>query len=275
MAAWKIAPALACGNTVVLKPAETTPLTALKLAEIFREAELPPGVVNIVTGAGETGAASSNTRASTRSPSPARPRSGRSSSGRSAGTGQEAHAGARRQGREHHLRGRADRSGGRRDHQRDLLQPGPRLLRGLAAVRAGIGRRDGHPKLTRPHRDAARRRSAGQEHRHRRDQLARCSWRRSSELWTAASKRAPRCTSPRCPHPGKGLLVRADASSRASPNRTGSCRRKSSARCWRSDVPHAGGSDREGEQHAVRPVGGVWTDKGSKIFKMTSKLRPA
>jgi aldehyde dehydrogenase (NAD+) len=57
MAAWKIAPALACGNTVVLKPAETTPLTALKLAEILQEAELPPGVVNILTGAGATGAA--------------------------------------------------------------------------------------------------------------------------------------------------------------------------------------------------------------------------
>jgi aldehyde dehydrogenase (NAD+) len=55
MAAWKIAPALACGNTVVLKPAETTPLTALRLAEILQEVDLPPGVVNIVTGAGETG----------------------------------------------------------------------------------------------------------------------------------------------------------------------------------------------------------------------------
>jgi len=57
MAAWKIAPALATGNTVVLKPAETTPLTALKLAEIIQEAELPAGVVNIITGAGSTGAA--------------------------------------------------------------------------------------------------------------------------------------------------------------------------------------------------------------------------
>ena len=57
MAAWKLAPALATGNTVVLKPAETTPLTAMKLAEIIRDADLPPGVVNIVTGAGETGAA--------------------------------------------------------------------------------------------------------------------------------------------------------------------------------------------------------------------------
>jgi len=57
MASWKIAPALACGNTVVLKPAETTPLTALRLAEIMGEVGLPEGVVNIVTGAGETGAA--------------------------------------------------------------------------------------------------------------------------------------------------------------------------------------------------------------------------
>jgi len=57
MAAWKLAPALACGNTVVLKPAETTPLTALLLAEVLRDVDLPPGVVNIVTGAGETGAA--------------------------------------------------------------------------------------------------------------------------------------------------------------------------------------------------------------------------
>ncbi|MCH8117544.1 MAG: aldehyde dehydrogenase family protein [Proteobacteria bacterium] len=57
MASWKIAPALACGNTVVLKPAETTPLTAMKLAEVIADAGLPPGVVNIVTGAGQTGAA--------------------------------------------------------------------------------------------------------------------------------------------------------------------------------------------------------------------------
>lgn len=57
MAAWKIAPALACGNTVVIKPAETTSITAMRLAQIFQEAELPEGVVNIVTGAGETGAA--------------------------------------------------------------------------------------------------------------------------------------------------------------------------------------------------------------------------
>ncbi|MDQ1604283.1 MAG: aldehyde dehydrogenase [Actinomycetota bacterium] len=57
MLSWKIAPALACGNTVVLKPAETTPLTALLFAEICQQADLPPGVVNIITGAGDTGRA--------------------------------------------------------------------------------------------------------------------------------------------------------------------------------------------------------------------------
>ncbi len=56
MLAWKIAPALACGNTVVLKPAETTPLTALLFADVCRQAQVPPGVVNIVTGDGTTGA---------------------------------------------------------------------------------------------------------------------------------------------------------------------------------------------------------------------------
>jgi aldehyde dehydrogenase (NAD+) len=55
MLAWKIAPALACGNSVVLKPAETTPLTALAFANICQQADLPPGVVNIITGAGDTG----------------------------------------------------------------------------------------------------------------------------------------------------------------------------------------------------------------------------
>lgn len=57
MAAWKIAPALACGNTVVIKPSKTTSLTLLRLAQIFQEAELPAGVVNVVTGTGETGTA--------------------------------------------------------------------------------------------------------------------------------------------------------------------------------------------------------------------------
>ena len=76
-----------CGNTVVLKPAETTPLTALLLAKIIEECELPPGVVNILTGAGRRARRSRATRMWTRSPSPAAPRSGSASSARLAGTG--------------------------------------------------------------------------------------------------------------------------------------------------------------------------------------------
>jgi phenylacetaldehyde dehydrogenase len=57
MAAWKLGAALACGNTVVLKPAEQTPLSALRLGELLEEAGIPPGVVNIVTGFGETAGA--------------------------------------------------------------------------------------------------------------------------------------------------------------------------------------------------------------------------
>lgn len=57
MAAWKLAPALCTGNTVILKPAEQTPLSALRLADLFVEAGFPPGVVNILSGHGDTGAA--------------------------------------------------------------------------------------------------------------------------------------------------------------------------------------------------------------------------
>jgi aldehyde dehydrogenase (NAD+) len=86
MLAWKLAPALACGQHVVLKPAETTSITALKLAEIFQDAGLPPGVVNIVTGAGDTGAAVMNHPTATKVAFTGRPRSARSSCAALAGT---------------------------------------------------------------------------------------------------------------------------------------------------------------------------------------------
>ena len=79
MACFKIVPALAAGNTVVLKPAEQTPLTALRLGELLLEAGVPAGVVNVVPGYGDRAPRSSTTRASTRSPSPAAPRSARRS----------------------------------------------------------------------------------------------------------------------------------------------------------------------------------------------------
>ena len=77
MAAWKLGPALAAGCTIVLKPAEQTPLSALRLGELALEVGFPPGVLNVLTGDGEPRAPrSSTTRTSTRSPSPARPPSG-------------------------------------------------------------------------------------------------------------------------------------------------------------------------------------------------------
>ena len=77
MAAWKLAPALAAGCTIVLKPAEQTPLSALRFGELIAEAGIPDGVVNIVTGYRRDGRRGARQRIpmSTRSPSPARPRS--------------------------------------------------------------------------------------------------------------------------------------------------------------------------------------------------------
>ena len=138
MAAWKIAPALAWGSTVVLKPAETTPLTALKLAEIIQDCDLPPGVVNIVTGAGETGAAIVNHPDIDKIAFTGSTEVGKIIQKALAADEEEIHAGTGRQGRQYHLRRRPDRSGGRGDHQWHLLQPGPRLLCRLAIVCAGI-----------------------------------------------------------------------------------------------------------------------------------------
>ena len=229
MLAWKIAPALAAGNTVVLKPAETTPLTALLFCDVLRQAELPPGVVNIVTGDGRTGAALVDTRRRQdrvhrldrgRQGDPAPPRRNR----------QEADARARRQGGEHRLRRRRARPGGRRDRQRHLLQPGPRLLRGLAPVRAGVDLRAGDRQAEAAHADAARRRPARQEHRRRRDQLADAA-RQDRGARRGRQGRGRRDLPASVPAAREGLLVRARPSSRTSRRATASRRRRSSARC--------------------------------------------
>ena len=132
MLAWKIAPALAAGNTVVLKPAETTPLTALLFADVVRQADLPPGVVNIVTGDGRTGAALVEHPGVDKIAFTGSTDVGKAIQRAARRDGQEADARARRQGRQHRLRRRRARPGGRGHRQRHLLQPGPRLLRRLA-----------------------------------------------------------------------------------------------------------------------------------------------
>ena len=142
MLSWKIAPALAAGNTVVLKPAETTPLTALLFCDVLRQAELPPGVVNIVTGDGSTGAALVDAEVD-KIAFTGSTEVGKAIQRRLAGRGKKLTL---------ELGGKAAnivfddaraRPGGRGNRQRHLLQPGSRLLRGLAAVRPGVDLRAG------------------------------------------------------------------------------------------------------------------------------------
>ena len=137
MLAWKIAPALAMGNTVVLKPAEFTSLTALRFAELCDEVGLPPGVVNIITGDGRTGAAL------VAHPGRGQDRLHRLDRGRPdhprrhRRQRQEALARAGREVAVHRLRRRRPRQRGRGRGGRDLVQPGPGLLRRLADPGAG------------------------------------------------------------------------------------------------------------------------------------------
>ena len=104
MLAWKVAPALACGNTVVLKPAETTPLTALLFADVCRQAELPAGVVNIITGDGSTGAELVRHTGIDKVAFTGSTEVGKAIQRELAGRGVAAHARAGRQGRQHRVR---------------------------------------------------------------------------------------------------------------------------------------------------------------------------
>ena len=232
MLAWKIAPALAAGNTVVIKPAETTPLSALIFAEILQQADLPPGVVNIVTGRRRdrcgAGAASGCRQGRLHRLDRRRPRDREGDRGNR----QEAHARARRQGREHRVRGRADRSGDRGHRQRHLLQPGPRLLRGQPAARAGVDPRRRRRAAEDPPVDAAHGRPARQEHRHRRDQLARAAATASASSAASARRRAPSAgrRTASSPRTASGSRRR---SSRTCRRRTASRATRSSGRCCR------------------------------------------
>ena len=229
MAAWKLAPALACGNTAVLKPAETTPLTALLLAEICQEAELPAGVVNILPGDGSTGAALVRHPGIDKIAFTGSTERRQGHPGRHRGPRHRPHARARRQVGQHRVRRRRDRPGGRGHRQRHLLQPGPRVLRRLAAAAAGERRRGGHREAVAADGPAARRRPARQEHRRRRDQLAPRSCSGSRRWSTPASARARRgARSPaRCPSAATGSRRRCSPTSRPP---TGSPSTRSSAR---------------------------------------------
>ena len=165
------------------------------------------------------------------------------------GQRQEAHARARRQGREHRVRRRTDRPGGRGHRQRHLLQPGPRVLRRLAPARAGEHPRRGDRAAQAPPVDAAARRPARQEHRHRGDQLEGAA---RPHPRVERHRRAGGCRALECAvrHPRQGLLVRADDLHERvdqSPHRARGDLRPGALG---AHVPHAGRGDHEGEQHA-------------------------
>ena len=232
MLAWKIAPALAAGNTVVLKPAETTPLSALIFAEILQQADLPPGVVNIITGAGDTGAAlvrhpDVNKVAFTGSTAV-----GREIAKAVAGTGKKLTL---------ELGGKAanivfddapiDQAiegivNGIFFNQGHVCCAGSRLL--VQEIDPRRGRRPAEE----PPVDAAPGRPARQEHRHRRDQLARAArphpraQRRRRGGGRRALERAVR-------HPRERVLVRPDDLHERVRPATASRARRSSARCSR------------------------------------------
>ena len=158
MAAWKTRARARVRQHRRLKPAETTPLTALLLAKIIEECGAAArrrqrrhrrrrrrALRLVMTSA-----------TSTRSRSPARRRSASASSVAIAGSKKKPDAGARREGGEHRLRRRAARSGGRRHRQRHLLQPGPRVLRRLAPARAREASHDHGPRAQAPRSRIAR-----------------------------------------------------------------------------------------------------------------------
>jgi hypothetical protein len=169
MLAWKIAPALAAGNTVVLKPASTTPLSALLFADVCRQADLPNGVVNIIPGPGEIG------MVLVRHPKVDKVAfTGSTEIGRKIFKGV---AGSDKAltlelgGKAANIVFEDARPGGRGDRQRHLLQPGRGVLRRVAPPRPGIDRRAARREAQGPAVDDPGRRSARQEHGRRRDQF--------------------------------------------------------------------------------------------------------
>ena len=231
MAAWKLAPALACGNTAVLKPAETTPLTALLLAEIMPGGRPPAGRREH----------RHRRRCRGRRAGALRRRQGRlhrldrGRQGDPARAGRDrprADAGARRQVGQHRLRGRRARPGGRGHHRGHLLQPGPRVLRGLAAAAAGERRRGGRAAAVGADGAPARRRPAGQEHRRRRDQLRRAA--RADHVAGGRGRARGRDAALDLVRAARDrLLVPADDVPRRRARPTGSRSRRSSARSCR------------------------------------------
>ena len=232
MLAWKIAPALAAGNTVVLKPASTTPLSALLFAEVCRQADLPPGVVNIVPGPGEIGmdlvthpdvdkvAFTGSTEIGKRIH---RALAGSDKALTLELGGKAANIVFEDAALDQAVEGIVN---GIYFNQGEVCCAGSRLLV-QESIADELVERLKDRLSTHPGRRPAR-----QEHRRRRDQLARASSRRSPSSSRRARPRARSCTSrpATCPSAASSSARRC---SRTSPRATGSPARRSSGRCCR------------------------------------------
>ena len=273
MLAWKIAPALAAGNTVVLKPASTTPLTAYLFADVVRQAELPPGVVNIITGPGEIGMELVTHPDVAKVAFTGSTAVGKMIARAVAGTGKKVTL---------ELGGKAanivfddaplDQAiegiiNGIYFNQGEVCCAGSRLFVQESVYEPLID------KLKARLSHAPRRRSARQEHRCRRHQLRRAA-RQGPGARRERHRRGRRDLPARLRAPDARVLLPTDALHRRLARATASRRRRSSARSCRSS-PSAR-PRRRSRRRTTRPYGlsaGVWTEKGSRIFKMVAAMR--
>ena len=261
MAAWKLAPALATGNTVVLKPAETTPLTALTLAEIIAECDLPPGVVNVIAGGPAIGQALVEHEGVDKIAFTGSTEVGKLIQRSVAGTPKRLSL---------ELGGKAanivfddaplDQAvegivNGIFFNQGHVCCAGSRLLVQESVAEEVIAR------LQDAHGDAAPRRSARQEHRHRRDQLGRAAGAHPRALGRRRGRGRPALVAALRAARARLLVPADDLHGRLGepPHRA---RGDLRPRALGAHVPDAAGGRRQGQQHALRPLGGHLDGEG-------------
>ncbi|GAA3048233.1 hypothetical protein GCM10020000_30560 [Streptomyces olivoverticillatus] len=254
MLAWKIAPALAAGNTVVLKPAETTPLSALFFADICRQAGLPKGVVNILTGDGTAGAALVAHDGIDKVAFTGSTAVGKAIARTVAGTDKRLSLELGGKGANIVFDDAPHRPGRRGHRQRDLLQPGAGLLRRVAPSGAGVhpGRAAGRAQAADVH--APRGRPARQEHRRRCHQLRRAAGPHH-RAGRQRRGRGCRALGARVRAAGRRLLVRPDDLHERHSGAPHRPRGDLRPRAVGAELPYARRGRRQGQQLAVRAVG--------------------
>ena len=262
------------GNTVVLKPAEFTPLTALAFAEICVEAGLPPGVVNIVTGDGATGAALVAHPGVDKIAFTGSTEVGRLIRARDRGHGQEAVAGARRQVAVHRVRRRRSRQ---RRRGRGRRASGSTRARSAAPARGCWCRRASPARFVaqaaRAHGDAARRRSARQVDRHRRHRRAGAARAHPRPGRGRAAPRARTSSSRRPTLPADGCFYPPTLLTERRAGLVAGARGDLRPGAGGDDLPHARRGGRARQQHPLRPRRLVWTENINLALDVAARIK--